>query len=107
MEPEEVQEIAFNIILDSGNARTLVHEGFQSMREDKFQEAEDKLEEANDSLIKAHNVQTKLLRDYAGGTEIIMDVIMVHAQDHLMTTMTLREVALEMLMMHKKFEKVD
>jgi len=105
MESEEIQEVAFNIILDSGNARTLVHEGFQAMREDQFKEAEEKLEEANESLIKAHNVQTKLLHDYAGGTEITIDVIMVHAQDHLMTTMTLREIALEMLMMHRKFEK--
>lgn len=106
MESGEVQEIAFKIILDSGNARTLVHEGFKAMREGAFKEAEDKLEEANDSLIKAHNVQTQLLHDYANGTEITMEVIMVHAQDHLMTTMTIREIAIEMLMMHKKIEKV-
>lgn len=30
---------------------------------------------------------------------------MVHAQDHLMTTMTLREVALEMLELYKKLEE--
>ncbi|MDN6639670.1 MAG: PTS lactose/cellobiose transporter subunit IIA, partial [Tetragenococcus sp.] len=30
-----------------------------------------------------------------------MDIIMVHAQDHLMTTITLREVALEMLSLYK------
>ena len=102
MESAEIQEIAFKIILDSGNARTLVHEGFKAMRENKLQEAEEKLEEAN-----AHNVQTKLLHDYANGTEIIMDVIMVHAQDHLMTTMTIREVAIEMLVMYQKMEKEE
>lgn len=31
-----------------------------------------------------------------------MEIIMVHAQDHLMTTMTLREVALEMLHLYRK-----
>ncbi|HAJ70372.1 MAG: PTS cellobiose transporter subunit IIA [Staphylococcus equorum] len=107
MESEEIQEVAFNIILNSGDARTLVHEGFKAMRDYRFVEAEDKLEEANESLIKAHNIQTELLHNYAGGSKINMEVIMVHAQDHLMTTMTLREVALEMLMMYKKIEKVN
>ena len=31
----------------------------------------------------------KLLQDYASGVEIKIEIIMVHAQDHLMTTMTL------------------
>ena len=34
-----------------------------------------------------------------------MEIIMVHAQDHLMTTMTLREVALEMLSLYRKIEQ--
>ncbi len=37
--------------------------------------------------------------------EIKIEIIMVHAQDHLMTTMTLREVALEMLSLYRKIEK--
>ena len=32
---------------------------------------------------------------------------MVHAQDHLMTTMTLREVALEMLNLYRKVEETN
>ena len=36
------------------------------------------------------------------GVEIKIEIIMVHAQDHLMTTMTLLEVAKEMLALYKK-----
>ena len=64
--------------------------------------AEEKLKESNDELLKAHQSQTHLLQEYAGGKEINVEIIMVHAQDHLMTTMTLREVALEMLNLYKK-----
>ena len=53
-----------------------------------------KLEDANNELIEAHKSQTSLLQNYANGQEIIMEIIMVHAQDHLMTTMTLREMAI-------------
>ncbi|MGY3771715.1 PTS cellobiose transporter subunit IIA [Tetragenococcus solitarius] len=102
MESEKLQEIAFEIILSSGNARTLIHESFPLMRSGKFDEGKAKLDEANESLKEAHKAQTDLLQDYANGETVVMEVIMVHAQDHLMTTMTLREVALEMLELYKR-----
>lgn len=85
MDSEKLQEAAFEIILSSGDARTLVHEGFKSMREGNYEEAEVHLNEANDSLVKAHKAQTELLQQYASGEKIEMEIIMVHAQDHLMT----------------------
>ena len=102
MDAEKLQEVAFEIILYSGDARTLVHEGFQLMRANEFEKAAEKLEEANQSLVKAHQTQTKLLQAYANDEKIVMEIIMVHAQDHLMTTMTLREVALEMLVLYQR-----
>lgn len=102
MNTEELQVAAFEIILNSGNARTIVHEAFAAMREGQYEEAATKLEAANEELLLAHKAQTKLLHEYANGTEIKIEIIMVHAQDHLMTSMTLREVALEMLELYKK-----
>ncbi|MCY7051278.1 PTS cellobiose transporter subunit IIA [Streptococcus parasanguinis] len=104
MNTEELQVAAFEIILHSGTARTEVHEAFALMREGKYAESEEKLEVANTELVEAHHAQTKLLQDYASGVEIKIEIIMVHAQDHLMTTMTLLEVAKEMLELHKKID---
>jgi len=59
----------------------------------------------NTELVEAHRAQTKLLQDYASGIEMKMEIIMIHAQDHLMTTMTLREVAIEMLNLYRKVEQ--
>lgn len=105
MNQEDLQVVAFEIILHSGTARSEVHEAFAAMREGNFEVAAEKLEVANNELVEAHHAQTKLLQDYASGVEIKIEIIMVHAQDHLMTTMTLREVALEMLELHKKIEQ--
>ncbi|MEY8700439.1 PTS cellobiose transporter subunit IIA [Streptococcus ferus] len=102
MNTEELQIAAFEIILNSGNARTIVHEAFAEMRSGNYDAAAQKLEDANNELLLAHKAQTDLLQEYASGTEIKIEIIMVHAQDHLMTTMTLREVALEMLELYKK-----
>lgn len=105
MNQEELQVVAFEIILHSGSARTSVHEAFADMREGHYNEAAEKLEVANADLLEAHHAQTNLLQEYASGTDIKIEIVMVHAQDHLMTTMTLREVALEMLNLYRKIEK--
>ncbi|WP_074413255.1 PTS cellobiose transporter subunit IIA [Streptococcus suis] len=102
MNTEELQMAAFGIILSSGNARSVIHEAFAAMREGDYDKAEELLEAANADMLEAHHSQTDLLQEYASGTEVKVEIIMVHAQDHLMTTMTLREVALEMLALYRK-----
>ena len=102
MSSEEIQVTAFEIILHSGNGRTIVHEAFGLMDDSKFTEAQQKLDDANEEILQAHLSQNDLLKKYASGTVIDMEIIMVHAQDHLMTTMTLYEVANQMMNMYKK-----
>lgn len=102
MEQEEIQVVAFEIILHSGTARTSIHDAFKKMRENNYKEAEQLLDEANQEITLAHQSQTDLLQKYASGESINMEIIMVHAQDHLMTTMTLKEVAIEMLHLYQK-----
>ncbi|CYV07810.1 TPA: PTS cellobiose transporter subunit IIA [Streptococcus suis] len=102
MNTEELQMAAFGIILSSGNARSVIHEAFAAMREGDYDKAEELLKAANADMLEAHHSQTGLLQEYASGTEVKVEIIMVHAQDHLMTTMTLREVALEMLALYRK-----
>ena len=92
MNTEELQVAAFEIILNSGNARSIVHEAFDAMREKNYILAEQKLQEANDELLKAHQAQTDLLQEYASGTEIKIEIIMVHAQDHYMTSQLARDL---------------
>ena len=64
---EELQVTAFDIILHSGNARTLIHEGFKDMRQEKFEEADEQLTKANEEILQAHKAQTNLLKEYASG----------------------------------------
>lgn len=102
MDESESQMIAFEIILHSGNARTAVHEAMELMKESKFEEADAKLAEADEELRLAHASQSNMLAEFSQGTKIEIQIIMVHAQDHLMTTMTLKEVAEELKVVYKK-----
>jgi len=102
IQPEELQGVAFQIILESGDGRGMIHQAFTLMREAKFAEADAKLEMAKDTIIKAHGTHADLLQKYASGINFDIDILMVHAQDHLMTTLMLKEIAIEMLHLYKK-----
>ena len=102
MNQEELQVAAFEIILHSGTARTEIHEAFADMREGRFDEAEAKLDHSNEEILEAHHAQTKLLQDYASGVEIKIEIIMVHAQDHLMTALVVIDLAQEFVDLYKK-----
>ena len=102
MNQEELQVAAFEIILHSGSARTTVHEAFADMREGHYDEAAEKLEAANAELLEAHHAQTNLLQEYASGTEIKIEIIMVHAQDHLMTSLTFIDLAKEVVDVYER-----
>ena len=102
MTSEELQVIAFDIILHSGNARTLIHEAFKLLGQGEKAAARQQLDKANEAILEAHKAQTNLLKEYASGQKIEMEIIMVHAQDHLMTTMTLLEVANEMSYLYQQ-----
>lgn len=104
---EEIQMLSFNIILHAGNARSSSMEAIWLAKEYKFEEARQKIEEADAEFVEAHKVQTGLLQQEASGEPITVPVILVHSQDHLMTAMTVKELANEMIDMYERMEKLE
>ncbi len=64
--------------------------------------AEEKLQEAARELTEAHHYQTELIQNEAGGEKTDMTLLMVHAQDHLMNAMTVKDLAAELVEIYEK-----
>lgn len=96
-----ITEIAFQIILYAGNGKSSAMEGIQEAKEGNFEAADKKIEEASTELGKAHEFQTKLLQEEARGDGTSVNVILVHSQDHLMTSMTVRDLAVEIIEIYR------
>ncbi len=88
---EEISIIGFEIVAYAGDAMTDLLHALDAAREGDFDRAEELRKSAYDSLIDAHNIQTKILSQEAGGSAMDVTFIMVHAQDTLMTTMMLEK----------------
>lgn len=79
----------FELILHAGNARSKSMEAIYACREKRNDEATQLILEAKQDLISAHKCQTKMLFEEANGEKVEMNVLLVHALDHLsMATIT-------------------
>ncbi|MDR1699926.1 MAG: PTS lactose/cellobiose transporter subunit IIA, partial [Lachnoclostridium sp.] len=67
-----------------------------------FDKAEKVLEDANTEMIKAHRTQTELIQEEIKGNHAEITLLMVHAQDHVMTALLVKELAAEMVELWKK-----
>jgi len=101
----DYQEIIFKIIVNGGDARSHSMEAIQYAKLGKIAQARDSIIKANDNLGEAHKVQTKLIQDEAAGKSMEVNLLMVHAQDHLMNAITIRDMAQEFVDMYEKFSK--
>ncbi|WP_412989553.1 PTS lactose/cellobiose transporter subunit IIA [Pediococcus siamensis] len=103
----EDQNIAMEIIAYSGDGRSLAFKALDAVHEGDFDKAEDLLKRSNESIAKAHDVQTTLLVDEANGKKTEFSILLIHSQDHFMTSMLANELITEMVNMYKKFERKD
>lgn len=104
---EDLQMISFSIIMHAGNARSNCMEALQMGRNGHFDKAFEKIESADEEFVKAHNKQTTLLQEESQGKSHDLSIILIHAQDHLMTAMTVKEMTTEMIEMYKRITVLE
>ncbi|MCT3031702.1 PTS lactose/cellobiose transporter subunit IIA [Pediococcus parvulus] len=101
---EEVSMVGFAIVAYAGDAKTALIKALNEARDGNFEKARKLVEESNQSIVDAHNEQTKLLSQEAGGDDMDVTFIMVHGQDTLMTTMMLKD---EVQYFIDEYERLD
>ena len=78
---------------------------FVIARNGEFDEADELIKKGESELTNAHNAQTELLAKEAQGKDIEYSIMLVHAQDHLMTTIMYERVAKEFITLYR--EKIN
>lgn len=82
------EQMIMKIIMDSACAKGLIYEALQFAKDEDFDQAHEKMIEANNAINNAHTSQTEWLAAEARGESNGISALLVHAQDHLMTTMS-------------------
>jgi cellobiose PTS system EIIA component len=98
------EEIIFAIILHAGNARAEAYEALRAAQAGDFAAAADSLARAEAEVGDAHRVQADLIQKEARGEKTEVSLLMVHAQDHLMTAISEKNLIENMIGMHKTLQ---
>lgn len=83
-----MEQQIFEIILHGGDARGLAYEALELAKEGQVEKARLKLKESQKELDLAHNTQTKLIQTEVAGEEYKISLLLIHAQDQLMTAIS-------------------
>lgn len=102
----ESYETAFGLILNAGNSKSKSLMAIEAARELNFEEAQALLIEAQEDLHLAHQSQTDLIQSEAKGEGKEINIMMVHAQDHLTTAMIMVDQAKEFIHIYRILEKI-
>ena len=101
----EVEQVIMELIIHAGNARSLAIEAISKAREDSFEEADSLMKQADEEMITAHKAQSQLLCNETNGSQVPLTLLMVHAQDHVMNAITVKDLANEIIANMKKERK--
>ncbi|MDF2911099.1 MAG: lactose transporter subunit [Sporolactobacillus laevolacticus] len=104
---EEISMTGFKIVAYAGDAKTALLKSLEEARLGNFTKARNLIEEARTSINDAHQAQTKILSQEAGGQDMDVTFIMVHGQDTLMTTMLLMDEAKFFIDSYERLYKLE
>lgn len=101
----ETEQIIFEIIASAGDARDKTYQALDKVKDGEIKEAYELIDEAEKTMNAAHNAQTKLIQSEMQGKEVGGGLLMIHAQDHLMTAVAEHQMAKRMIPIFEKLMK--
>ena len=99
-----MEETSLALIVSAGEARSSAFTALKAAREGDFEKAHGLMGEADERILEAHKIQTDLLMEEGRGKTPEISILLIHAQDHLMTAMLAMELIEELIGIHKKLE---
>ncbi|WP_291648815.1 PTS lactose/cellobiose transporter subunit IIA [Clostridium sp.] len=102
---DELELVAFEIISNVGMAKSLAMEAIREARKNNYDEAEKKIEEAKRFLVEGHHAHSGLIHKEANGEKLEFSLIIMHAEDQLISAETIKDIAIELIEMNRTFIK--
>lgn len=103
---EGLELTAFEIISAVGTARSSYIESIQKAKAGDFAAAEKLIEEGDEMFVQGHHAHAKLLQHEAeNGQGSALSLIILHAEDQLMSAEGFKIIALEFIDLYKRLAK--
>ncbi|MEZ8819564.1 PTS lactose/cellobiose transporter subunit IIA [Vibrio sp. 10N.222.54.A1] len=100
----ELESTVMELIINAGESKSLAMQALQNAKKGEWAEVDSLLTQSTEASKRAHKVQTELIGMDEGEGKVPVNLIMVHAQDHIMTAMLARELIEELINLHRKIQ---
>lgn len=101
----DMESICFEIITNVGGAKSCFVESIGLAKQNKFDEARAKIQEGDQCFLEGHHAHAALIAQEADGTPVPASMILMHAEDQLMSAETARIYAIEFIDLYEKLAK--
>jgi PTS system lactose-specific IIA component len=103
MNREEITLLGFEIVAYAGDARSKFLEALKAAQDGDYAKAEELIAAGKRMYYNdAHKAQTSLLQKEALGEDLAFSVTLMHGQDHLMTTLLLKDMMKHMIELYRR-----
>ena len=100
----DMEATVMELIINSGETRSLAMQAVHAARKGVWQDVDRLMQDAADAAKRAHDVQTMLIGMDEGCGTVPVNLILVHAQDHIMTSMLARELIAELIEVQRQLQ---
>ncbi len=105
---ENLELTAFQIISAVGTARSSYIEAIQKAKEGDFEGAEQLIKEGDEMFIEGHHAHAGLLKIEADkGQGSAVSLLIMHAEDQLMSAESFKTIAVEFIDVYKRLLKLE
>ena len=99
---EGIELISFQIISAVGTARSMYIDAIQLAKDGKISEAEAMMEEGQKVFVEGHHAHASLIQKEAAGEKTEFALLLMHAEDQLMSAEAFGILAQEFIDIYKK-----
>lgn len=101
---DKLELICFEIITNVGSARSFYIEAISLAKNNKFIEARKSIKDGEEIFIKAHKAHAKLIEAETSGEKISISLVLVHAEDQLISADSFKIIATEFVDLYEKID---
>lgn len=99
---QDYEEMIFQIIIDAGEGKSYAYEALEYAADGNFEKSEELLKNADESFYKAHEFQSQLMQDDIENGYNGKLLIMMHAQDQLMSAVETKDLISAFIKIYKE-----
>ena len=103
----DTESISMQLIAAAGDAKGCAFEALTEANDGNFEKAEELLKQATSATLPVHKQQMELITATAQGEEVPIDVLLVHAQDHLMNSELAQDLIRELITLYKRVDALE